>query len=316
MELRLLRTFAAVAELRHFAKAADRCNLSQPAVSHQIRLLEEELGAPLLNRAGRRVSLTVAGELLLEDARRILAAVDRARERVQGISVGALGRVRIGATETPGLYVLPTIIERYRRAHPQFGLHFAIAPEAELFERVAANDLDMAVVAGRAASGELQARRVGRDELVLIAPPGSPVAGMRRVRPSDLRGEAWVVREGGSDTRRQLDAWLHRQRVSPVRAMTLHGPDAVRRAVLAGLGVALVSRAVVADDIRAGRLVALRVTPPFAPRDLLLVDHPQKHHGAACRAMLALLGDGSHVPVARAARERPATRSRAGENQG
>ncbi len=308
MELRLLRTFAAVAELRHFAKAADRCNLSQPAVSHQIRVLEEEVGAPLLNRAGRRVSLTVAGELLLEDARRILAAVDRARERVQGISAGALGRVRIGASETPGLYVLPAIVERYRRAHPQFALQFVIAPEAELFDRVAANDLDMAVVAGRAVSGELQARPIGRDELVLVAPPASPAAGMRRVRASDLVGEAWVVREPGSDTRRQLEAWFRRHRVAPVRAMTLHGPDAVRRAVLAGLGVALVSRAVVADDIRAGRLVALRVAPPIAPRDLLLVDHPHKHHGAACRAMLALLGDGSHASPANAARERPAGR--------
>ena len=118
MELRQLQTFVAVAELRHFARAADRCNLSQPAVSHQIRLLEEQLGARLLNRDGRRVSLTVAGELFVEDARRILAAVDRARERVQNVSAGTIGRVRIGATETPGLYRLPALLERYRRAIP------------------------------------------------------------------------------------------------------------------------------------------------------------------------------------------------------
>ena len=91
MELRLLQTFAAVAELHHFARAADRCNLSQPAVSHQIRQLEEQLGTKLLNRARRRVSLTVAGELFLEDTRRILAAVDRARERVQSVASGTVG---------------------------------------------------------------------------------------------------------------------------------------------------------------------------------------------------------------------------------
>src|ERR671924_2134186 len=122
MELRLLQTFTAVAELRHFARAADRCNLSQPAVSHQIRLLEEELGTRLLNRAGRRVSLTVAGELFLDDARRILAAVDRARERVQSVSSGTVGRVRLGATETAGLYFLPAILDRYRPLYPRFAL--------------------------------------------------------------------------------------------------------------------------------------------------------------------------------------------------
>lgn len=84
MELRLLRTFMSVAELRHFAKAADACNLSQLAVSHQIALLEEDVGARLFNRTGRRVTMTVAGEVLLEEARRVLGAVDRARERMNG----------------------------------------------------------------------------------------------------------------------------------------------------------------------------------------------------------------------------------------
>src|ERR1043166_7043777 len=105
MELRQLRTFVAVAELRHFARAASLCNLSQPAVSHQIALLEDEVGTKLLNRAARRVSLTVAGEVFLEEARRILGAVDRAHERMQEVARGAVGRIRLGATPTPGLYV-------------------------------------------------------------------------------------------------------------------------------------------------------------------------------------------------------------------
>src|ERR1043166_7821578 len=105
MELRQLRTFVAVAELRHFARAAGLCNLSQPAVSHQIALLEEEVGAKLLNRAARGFSLPGAGELFLEKARRILGAVDRAHERMQEVARGAVGRIRLGATPTAGLYV-------------------------------------------------------------------------------------------------------------------------------------------------------------------------------------------------------------------
>lgn len=290
MELRLLHTFAAVAELRHFARAADRCNLSQPAVSHQIRLLEEELGSKLLNRDGRRVSLTVAGELLLDDARRILAAVDRARERVQGASKGTLGRVRIGATDTAGLYRLPPILERYRRAHPQFALQFAIAQELELLDRVAANDLDMAVVAGKPPLGELQAHRIGRDDLVIVTTPSSALGRRRGARPSDLRDEAWILREDGSDTRRQIDAWFRRQHLAPSRVMTLHGPEGVKRGVLVGLGIALLARTVVEEELAAGRLAVVRTAPPIPPRDVWLVDHPQKHHGAACTAMLQALG--------------------------
>jgi LysR family transcriptional regulator, transcriptional activator of the cysJI operon len=289
MELRLLRTFAAVAELRHFARAADRCNLSQPAVSHQIRVLEEELGTRLLNRADRRVSLTVAGELFLEDARRILAAVERARERVQSISSGTTGRVRIGATDTAGLYLLPGTLARYRHEHPEFALQFTIAPEADILERVAANDLDMGLVAGKPALGELQGRRVARDALVFVAATASPWAKARRMKPADVRDAAWVLREDGSDTRRQLDGWFRRHHLTPSRVMTLHGPDAVKRAVIAGLGIALLARVVVADELRDGRLAALNIMAPPSTRDVLVVDHPQKHHGAACRAMLALL---------------------------
>lgn len=289
MEFRLLRTFAAVAEMRHFARAADRCNLSQPAVSHQIRQLEEELGTKLLNRTGRRVSLTVAGELFLEDVRRILAAVDRARERVQSVASGTVGRVRLGATETAGLYLLPSLLERYRRAHPRFALQFTIGSELDILGRVASNDLDMAVVFGKPVLGELRARRIARDELVLAASASAAVTQARRVKPGDLRDETWILREDGSDSRRQLDAWLRRHHLAPSRVMTLQGPDAVKRAVLAGLGIGLLARIVVADELRARRLVALGLPAPFAARDVLLVDHPHKHHGAACTAMLGML---------------------------
>ena len=266
MELRLLHTFAAVAELRHFARAAERCNLSQPAVSHQIRQLEEELGTRLLNRDGRRVSLTVAGELFLEDARRILAAVDRARERVQSVSAGTVGRVRLGATETAGLYILPGFLERYRKMHPRFALQFTIAPEVEILERVASNDLDMGVISGKPVLGELRSRRIARDEMVVVASASALVAQRRRVKPDDLREQAWILREDGSDSRRHLDAWFRRNHLTPHQLLTLPGPDAVKRAVVAGLGIGLLARAVVADELKSGQLVALQRPLPLAYR--------------------------------------------------
>jgi DNA-binding transcriptional LysR family regulator len=290
MELRQLRTFVAVAELRHFARAAGLCNLSQPAVSHQIALLEDEVGAKLLNRAARRVSLTVAGEVFLEEARRILGAVDRAHERMQEVARGAVGRIRLGATPTAGLYLLPPLLAKYRGEHESYDLRFEIAPVHEIAERVARNDLDMAIVAGALPSAELQARSLSSDALVIIAPPHSPLARSRALQPKQLGAETWIVREEGSDTRRQLAAWWHRHRLAPARTMPFDSPDAVKRSVMAGLGIAMVSRLTVAEDLAARRLAVVPVKATLPTREFLVVDHPQKHHGAACRAMLALLG--------------------------
>jgi len=289
MELRQLRTFVAVAELRHFARAASLCNLSQPAVSHQIALLEEEVGATLLNRAARRVSLTVAGEVFLEEARRILGAVDRAHERMQEVARGAVGRIRLGATATPGLYLLPPLLAQYRGEHESYDLRFEIGPIHTIAERVARNDLDMAIVAGLLPSGELQARSLSRDELVIIAAPNSPLMRTRTVKPNHLAAETWIVREEGSDTRRQTATWWHRHRLAPNRTMTFDNPEAVKRAVMASLGVAMVSRLTVADDLASRRLAVVPVKNGLPTREFLVVDHPQKHHGAACRAMLQLL---------------------------
>src|SRR5438046_2548282 len=202
MEVRDVRTFVAVAELRHFARAASLCNLSQPAVSHQVARLEEEVGARLLNRASRRVSLTVAGEVFLEETRRILGAVDRAHERMQEVARGAVGRIRLGATATPGLYFLPPLLATYRSEHESYDLRFELAP---------------------------------------------------------------------------------------ARTMTFDGPDAVKRAVMAGLGIAMASRLTVAEDLATRRLVSVPVKAVLPTRDFSIVDHPQKHHGAACGAMLQLL---------------------------
>ncbi len=279
-----LKTFVAVAELRHFARAANACNVSQPAVSHQIAQLEAEVGAKLLNRAPRRVSLTVAGEVMLEEARRILAAIDRARERMHEVSSGAVGRIRLGATATPGLYLLPALLTEYRAAHPTFDLEFQIGSVDEISERVIRNDLDMAVITGHPPTTELRTKPLIRDELVAIAAAATPARTARRT----LADQCWILREEKSTTRRQLDAWLHRHRITPARTMVFDGPDAVKRAVMAALGISIVSRLTVEEELTAGRLVPLDIGLALPRRDVCLIDHPQKHHGAACSAMLRL----------------------------
>src|SRR5947208_205882 len=214
MNVAQMKTFVAVAELRHFARAASICNLSQPAVSHQIAQLEATVGARLLNRAARRVSLTVAGEVMLEEARRILAAIDRARERMHEVTSGAVGRIRLGATPTPGLYLMPPVLAEYGAMHGGFELQFQIGSLDEIAERVIRNDLDMAVVAGRPPTSELRKKTLVRDESVAIGAPGT-----RKDARRALADSCWILREEKSTTRRELDAWLHRHRITPARTM-------------------------------------------------------------------------------------------------
>ena len=282
----LLKTFVAVAELRHFARAANACNVSQPAVSHQIAQLEAEVGAKLLNRAPRRVSLTVAGEVMLEEARRILAAIDRARERMQEVASGAIGRIRLGASATPGLYLLPDLLREYRVAHPAFDLDFQIASVDEICDRVIRNELDMAIIAGHPPTTELRSKALVADELIAIAAPDTPDFARRA-----LDRQCWILREEKSTTRLAVDAWFHQHRIVPARTMVFDGPDAVKRAVTAGLGISIVSKLTVSDDFASRRLRSLDVGLALPKRDICIIDHPQKHHGAACGAMLDMLSE-------------------------
>src|SRR5262249_38430612 len=220
---------------------------------------------------------------------RILGAVDRARERMEEVARGAVGRIRLGATPTPGLYVLPPVLAKYRGEHQAYDLRFEIGPLHEIAERVARNDLDMAIVTGALPSGELRTRSVSQDALVIIALPNAPLARARTLKPGQLDTETWLLREEGSDTRRQTMAWWHRHRVAPTRTMTFDNPDAVKRAVMGGLGIAMVSRLTIADDLASRRLAVLPVRATLPTREILAIDHPQKHHCAACRAMLELL---------------------------
>lgn len=283
MNLEHLRTFEAVARLRHFAKAAAQRNLSQPAVSHQIAQLEESLGTRLFNRRGRTISVTVVGQILLEEVTKVLSTVDRAEERVREAARGSIGRIRMGASPTAGLYVLPELISGYRASHPNYGFRLEILDEPTLLDMVTRNDLDMAVLAGEMPTADLQAAPLVSDELIVVS--AEP---MER-GTTYLRQATWILREKTSDTRRRTDEWMDRNDIAPAGQVTLNGPDAVKRAIMSGLGIGALSRRCVEAEIETGLLHEVPLARKFPQRTFAIVDHRQKHHGVACRAMLGAL---------------------------
>jgi DNA-binding transcriptional LysR family regulator len=283
MNLDRLRTFRALAESLHFRKTADRLHISQSAVSQQISALETELGVPLVERIGRRTFLTPAGQVLVEEAGKVLAAADRAGDAVRAFGAGECDRVRLGASTTPGVYIVPAALGAFREALPLVELSLRIANSGEIERALVENQLDLGVIGEDITRDELFQVAIGRDEIIAVAAPGA------YGRKPDLQRVPLVAREGGSATRRYVDAGLARIGVTPKIAFELPSPEAQVRAAAAGLGIAFVSRLVAAADLAARRLVAVRIAGLRLVRPITAAYHRDKRVSPAMQQLIALL---------------------------
>lgn len=294
MNLDRLRTFRALAESLHFRKTADRLGMSQSAVSQQISALESELGVSLVERIGRRTFLTPAGKLLVDEAGKVLAAVDRAAEAVRAFGAGDADRVRLGASTTPGVYIVPSALGAFRAALPLVELTLRIANSAEIERALVDNDLDLGVIGEDITHEELFQVAIGEDEIIAVAAPA--VAGKRRLRAADLARIPVVAREAGSATRRYVDAGLAKIGITPKVAFELPLPEAQVRAAAAGLGIAFVSRHVAAADLAAKNLVIVRIERLRLVRPITAAYHRDKRVTPAMQQLIVLLRRHAHPP--------------------
>lgn len=292
MNLDRLRTFRVLAESLHFRRTAARLHLSQSAVSQQISALEREMGVPLIERIGRRTFLTPAGKVLADEAGKVLAAVDRAGEAVRAFGVGEIDRLRLGASTTPGVYIVPAALGAFRAALPLVQLTFRIANSAEIEQALVANDLDLGIVGEHIAHDELFQVAIGQDEIIAVSAPG--MTSRARLRPADLEKLPLLAREAGSATRRYVDQGLARLGVTPQIAFELPSPEAQVRAAAAGLGLAFVSRHVAAGELAVKRLVALRVDGLRLVRPITAAYHRDKRVSQAMQQLIALVRRHAH----------------------
>ena len=289
-----LRTFRVLSESLHFRKTAARLHVSQSAVSQQISALERELGVLLVERIGRRTFLTPAGKVLADEAGKVLAAVDRAAEAVRAFGTGDVDRVRLGASTTPGIYIVPSALGAFRAALPLVELTFRIANSAEIERALVDNELDLGIVGEEIAHAELFAVAIGEDELIGVAAPG--VVGRKRLRAADVTRLPLLAREAGSASQRYIDDALARLGASPSVAFELPSPEAQVRAAAAGLGIAFVSRHVAAGELAAKRLVAVRVDGMRLVRPITAAYHRDKRVSPAMQQLIALLRKHAHPP--------------------
>lgn len=288
--LRQFEVFLAVAKAGSFRAAAEAMHLSQPALSQHVAEMERELGTRLFDRLGRKVALTEAGRVLEDHAFRLFATLASAREAVVDLSGLKRGSLVIGASTTPGIYVLPGIIAAFQKRYPGVALNLRIANSALIEERIRGNELDLGVVGGHPLRlGEECVAAGLLDELVLIVPSGHPWARRREIRPALLGGQRLLIREEGSATRQVTERALQRAGGHIKASMELGHTEAIKQAVMAGLGIAFVSIHAIRGELAAGRLRALRLRGLRIRRHFHIIHNEARTLSASARAFIELL---------------------------
>ena len=292
MDLRRLEVFAKVAELRSFSRAAEALGLTQPTVSEHVRALEDELGVPLLDRLGRGTAPTRAGALLLGYARRMLALSREARQALDQFQGRLSGELVVGGSTIPGEYLLPALIGRFKTLFPDISVCLLIGSSRQVTEWIEDGRAEVGVVGARPGPKSLVARELQADELVLVVPPAHAWAGKTEVMLAELKAEPLLVRERGSGSREALERALAEVNaaLSGFRiAGEIGSTQAIKQAVRAGVGLALVSNRAVEDECRANLLHCLKVKDLRVSRAFYLVTHRDRSRSPLAQAFVELV---------------------------
>jgi LysR family transcriptional regulator, transcriptional activator of the cysJI operon len=289
MDTRQLAAFCAVVERKSFSQAAERLGVTQPAVSLQIRSLEQRLGRQLLDRSGRRVEPTEAGLRLYASAQRLLQAEEQLLEDLESDDEGVVsGALELGASTGPGGSVVPVLLCEFQERHPDVRVRLSVSDTQTVVAQVADRELELGIVgAGRRHRG-VTFEPFFRDEVVLAVPASHPFAG-KTVTLEQLRGEPLIAMQDGAGVRQVIEDELRksgtRLRDLDVR-LELGLQESVRSAVLAGHGVTFISRLAVESDLATGLLATARVRGLDPVREIYLVRASGRTETRAARAFL------------------------------
>lgn len=252
--LHLLESFCAVARLGSLNRAAEELHISQPALTKQMRTLENELGVSLLSRSPKGVRLTPAGEAVFVHARRALAAAADCRSVASRFADPQAGQVRLGAGLTLILFTLPPLLAAYRLQRPRVEVAVDALDSRTTAARVGEGALDVGLVTSPVAGNDLKVTPLFVDPLVLVAPSGHPLTSRGDIHMADLHGQALVGAGKGTGLRGQVDRILSTHGIVPRVVMEFDNLEAAKGMVLVGLGLALLPRSSVQEDAAAGRL--------------------------------------------------------------
>ncbi len=271
-----------------FTKAAETLHMTQPAVTFQVRQLEEHFNTRLFDRTHNRISLTEAGRRVYEYADRIFELYDEMENAVREMTGEISGVIMIGASTTIAEYMLPALLGDFRVKYPEVNVQLKVSNTEGIVSMVENNVIDLGVVEAPVSNKNLVVEVCRMDELVAIVPPKHPLAGKKVIRIQELLQHPYICREEGSGTREVIQEYLQRCKLNINEisvCMELGSPEAVKGAVEAGMGVSIVSRATIHKELQLGTLVALPLDPPLE-RPFSFVHQKQKFRHLAMDELL------------------------------
>jgi DNA-binding transcriptional LysR family regulator len=286
---RRLQVFHAVAKHLSFTKAAEAVCMTQPAVTFQVRQLEEHFNTRLFDRTQGRITLTPAGQVALQYAERILALSAELDSRLREITGQEAGPLLVGASTTIAEYLLPGILGEFKARHPGVVPRLFVANSEAVQERVAARSLDLGFIEGDSHLPSLASDVCCEDELQVVCAPSHGLARQKVAAPRSLMEHAYVSREPGSGTRQVIDNFLVKVGLGPDSlqvVMEASSPEALKGMVATGLGFTIMSRATVAKEVRLGELVAIPLLPRLI-RNLSVVYPKERMHSKLVNAFIA-----------------------------
>ncbi|MFA7240849.1 MAG: LysR family transcriptional regulator [Sulfuricellaceae bacterium] len=285
---RRLQVFYTVAKQLSFTKAAELLFMTQPAVTFQVKQLEEHFNTRLFERSHSKITLTPAGRLAMEYAERILNLAAEMETRLMEMTGDVSGVLLIGASTTIAEYMLPRLLGEFKAKFPQVQTRLTVANSETVESRVADHTLDIGLIEAPAHHPSLEAEVCCEDELVVICAPQNELAKQSVAMPEQLATLPYISRETGSGTREVVDEFFRRSGFNPEDlhiVMELGSPEALKGAVEAGLGIAIVSRATILKELKLGELVAVPLQPRLM-RPLSLVYAHEKFRSKLLQSFL------------------------------
>jgi DNA-binding transcriptional LysR family regulator len=298
MELRSLRYLLSVSELGSFTAAAKQHFVTQPAVSIALRKLEQELGQRLVLVEGRAVNFTRAGEIALEYASRIAELEGELLQQMRDMSGLKKGGISIGTIDAASIYVLPEIFSRFRELYPGIEVTLEISSTMPLVDRLKKGLLDLVIGTIPLTGGEgLEVFPIYSESLLLIAPPGHPLADRGTILPRMISAYPFISFHEGSITRLIVENAFADEGVTPVIAMAIDSPEAIKNLVSAGLGLSVLPRRAVQNELKDGTILELSVKGLDLERKLGLIVPLDRYLSATAKAFLGVLNDGMDVEL-------------------
>ncbi|HHV15908.1 MAG TPA: LysR family transcriptional regulator [Gelria sp.] len=276
MNLNLFKTYVRVVETQNLSKTAKEFGLSQPAVTKQIQNLEDTYGVLLLERSGRRLKTTEAGETLYDCARDIIKAMEKTERAMEEASESRRGNLSLGASNIPGEYILPQLIKRFKEKYPHISISIDIADTEKIYSRLAERELDIGIVGGWIKNRKIEGFEWLEDELVVIMPEHHKLARSGEINLESIVNDKWIFREKGSGTRKAAEDLLAAHGIKKEDlnvSIEVGSTEAVLASVEAGMGVSIVSHWAVKKD---RKIYSARISNPLVKRNFYVVYPRQK----------------------------------------